>query len=238
MFSIGYTDPRGTELGNIQLSALRALAVKRGLIARGIPGDRVVIQALGESDLANATDPLAGREPPSGHQVAAALASHLPGAAYPVDGRVGLASKPGRLADWDLLRQALAAPPARVHGRRGRAWPGGAAAVFAALLAATLLLLLTAPVNDDFWWQDAPRHALNGAFVKDFFAALPWRDPFGWAASYYIKYPSLTIGFYPPLFYLFEAAFYAVFGVNQFVAQATVACFTLLLGSAPTGSPG
>lgn len=59
MFSIGYTDPRGTELANIQLSALRALAVKRGLIARGIPGDRVVIQALGESDLANATDPLA-----------------------------------------------------------------------------------------------------------------------------------------------------------------------------------
>lgn len=58
MFSIGYTDPRGTELGNIQLSAVRALAVKRALVARGIPGDRVVIQALGASDLANANDPM------------------------------------------------------------------------------------------------------------------------------------------------------------------------------------
>ncbi len=57
MFSIGYTDPRGTELANIHLSALRALAVKRGLTARGIPADRVEIQAFGESDLANANDP-------------------------------------------------------------------------------------------------------------------------------------------------------------------------------------
>lgn len=59
MFSIGYTDPRGTELGNIQLSALRALSVKRGLIARGIPGDRVEIQALGASELANTGDKFA-----------------------------------------------------------------------------------------------------------------------------------------------------------------------------------
>lgn len=59
MFAMGYTDPRGTELANIQLSALRALAVKRGLIARGIPAERIQIQAFGASDLANNSDKFA-----------------------------------------------------------------------------------------------------------------------------------------------------------------------------------
>ena len=57
MFSMGYTDPQGTELGNISLSARRAFAVKQGLVARGIPSNRVLIQAFGESDPVNADQP-------------------------------------------------------------------------------------------------------------------------------------------------------------------------------------
>ncbi len=59
MFSIGYTDPAGTEFGNILLSARRAEAVKQGMVARGIPADRVKVQALGSSDLVNPSDPSA-----------------------------------------------------------------------------------------------------------------------------------------------------------------------------------
>ena len=92
------------------------------------------------------------------------------------------------------------------------------------------ILLATSPADGDFSWSDAPRHALNGAFVKDFIAALPWRHPVEWAENYYLQYPALSILFYPPLFYFFEAAFYAVFGVNHFAAQATVAAFYALLG--------
>ena len=103
-------------------------------------------------------------------------------------------------------------------------------AVALTLSGACAMLLLTAPVQDDFWWQDAPRHALNGAFVLDFIRALPLHDPLGWAADYYIKYPALTIGFYPPLFYVVEALFFALFGVTHFVAQLSVAPFTFALG--------
>ncbi len=95
---------------------------------------------------------------------------------------------------------------------------------------ASVVLLLTAPVDDDFWWQDAPRHALNGAFVLDFVRAHPWRDPLGWAAEYYIRYPALTIGFYPPLFYAWEAVLFALFGVSHFVAQLAVSPFLFALG--------
>ena len=57
MFTTGYTDRSGDEYQNVLLSARRAEAVKRALVARGIPAERLLIQALGESELANASDP-------------------------------------------------------------------------------------------------------------------------------------------------------------------------------------
>ncbi len=103
-------------------------------------------------------------------------------------------------------------------------------APYAVLLVASVILLATSPVAGDFSWSDAPRHALNGAFVKDFIAALPWRHPVAWAENYYLQFPALSILFYPPLFYFFEAASYAVFGVSHLASQATVAAFYAFLG--------
>ena len=100
------------------------------------------------------------------------------------------------------------------------------------ILAASIALTATAPVGGDFWWSDSPRHALNGAFIKDFVAAMPWHDPKAWAINYYLQYPSLTILVYPPLFYIIEAAAYALFGVSHVVAQATVGVFTIILATA------
>lgn len=59
MFTMGYSDAVGDEFSNVVLSARRARAVKLGLIARGIPPDRLLIQAFGASDPVNTTDPLA-----------------------------------------------------------------------------------------------------------------------------------------------------------------------------------
>jgi 4-amino-4-deoxy-L-arabinose transferase-like glycosyltransferase len=92
------------------------------------------------------------------------------------------------------------------------------------LALACVVLFVSAPTNGDFWWSDAPRHALNGAFVKDLVAAMP-RDPRGFAMDYYLKYPALTILFYPPLLYVVSAPFYAVLGVAHTTAQFVVILF-------------
>jgi hypothetical protein len=84
------------------------------------------------------------------------------------------------------------------------------------------LLFLGAPTGGDFYWSDAPRHALNGVFVKDLLAAMPLDDPAGFAYQYYAQYPALTILFYPPLFYVISAPFYAVFGVSHGTALLIV----------------
>jgi Dolichyl-phosphate-mannose-protein mannosyltransferase len=109
------------------------------------------------------------------------------------------------------------------------------AVVVVIFIAANAALFATAPVNGDFWWSDAPRHALNGAFVRDFVAAAPWHDPKTWAVDYYLQYPALSILFYPPLFYFVEAAMFTVLGVSHWVAQLTVSLFTALLGAASYG---
>ena len=134
---------------------------------------------------------------------------------------MSLARRPG---PRDHADEAVA-----TRDRRDRAL---AAAIF---IAANAVLLATAPVNGDFWWSDAPRHALNGAFVKDLIAAAPWHDPKTWAVDYYLQYPALSILFYPPLFYFVEAAMFAVLGVSHWAAQLTVSLFTALLAGASYG---
>jgi len=89
-------------------------------------------------------------------------------------------------------------------------------------------LFLLAPHAGNFAWSDAPRHALNGVFVKDLVAAMPLHDPAGFAYRYYAQYPALTILFYPPLFYAVSAPFYAVFGVSETTALLVVGLHYLM----------
>jgi len=100
----------------------------------------------------------------------------------------------------------------------------------ATILIAAAILFLTSQGEGQQWWSDAPRHALNGAFVKDFVAAVPWRHPQDWAIAYYLQYPALTILFYPPLFPALEALAFAIFGVSTKVALFTVAVCYFALG--------
>lgn len=99
----------------------------------------------------------------------------------------------------------------------------------ALLLVVVLLFTTGAPTGGAFSYPDAPRHALNGAFVLDFVLAAPLQDPTQYAYDYYSKYPALTILFYPPLFYAVLAPFYAVFGVSQETALSVELLFYVVL---------
>ena len=83
-----------------------------------------------------------------------------------------------------------------------------------AILGVLIVLFWTAPLGGEFSWSDAPRHALNGVFIKDLVVAMPLKDLEGFAYGYYAKYPALTILFYPPLFYFLSAPFYGLLGAS------------------------
>jgi 4-amino-4-deoxy-L-arabinose transferase-like glycosyltransferase len=126
-------------------------------------------------------------------------------------------------------RSWRATVPATAAGQRDLLVALPALSVILTLGLACVALLLSAPVAGDFWWQDAPRHALNGVFIRDLVAAHPIANSGRWAIDYYLRRPALTILFYPPLFYCVEAIAFALFGVSHFVAQATVTLFMGLL---------
>jgi hypothetical protein len=127
-----------------------------------------------------------------------------------------------------------AVPPAisAVREAGARAKPGfdwRTAAALAVLLAAVTALFATTPYDKDMWWSDAPRHAMDGAFYRDLLRHMPLGHLKQFAMNYYLKYPALTILFYPPLFPFVEGGFFGVFGVSLFTALLTVAAFYLAL---------
>src|SRR5271165_5666183 len=95
------------------------------------------------------------------------------------------------------------------------------------LAVAVFLLFKTSPTQGDFWWSDAPRHAMDGVFYYDMARALPVTHLKQWAINYYLQYPAVTALTYPPLFALVEAVFFALFGVSHATAQLTVSAFFL-----------
>lgn len=101
------------------------------------------------------------------------------------------------------------------------------------LLTLIALFYWTAPRDGSFWWSDAPRHALNGVFVRDLIRDHPLRNPQAYAMDYYVRYPALTILFYPPLFYVISALFFSLFGVSHAVAliPELLSYFCLALGA-------
>lgn len=101
---------------------------------------------------------------------------------------------------------------------------------FVAVALVVIVVASTSPMAGDFAWSDAPRHGLNGVFLLDALRALPFDDPRAWAEAYYLKYPALTILFYPPLFSGVLALTYSLFGFSHETAQWTVAFFHVAAG--------
>lgn len=111
-------------------------------------------------------------------------------------------------------------------------WQGIACCAVVQLLV-VIAVFAVARTGYEFYYSDAPRHALNGAFILDMVRDFPIRDPVQWAYNYYAQYPALTILFYPPLYPALLAMVYAVSGVSQASAVFTNALFylALLMGS-------
>jgi hypothetical protein len=76
---------------------------------------------------------------------------------------------------------------------------------------------------------DEAQHAVTGLFVADAVRDLPLRHPVQYAYIYYAQYPAVAILHWPPLFYLFEAASFLLFGASVVSARLTVMAFLLVL---------
>jgi hypothetical protein len=81
--------------------------------------------------------------------------------------------------------------------------------------------------NDGLWYPDAPGHAINGLFWKDYLLDLSF-DPGGYALSYHARYPVINPTKYPPAFYFLEAVIFGAFGPSPYIAKVLVLGFALM----------
>jgi hypothetical protein len=115
------------------------------------------------------------------------------------------------------------------------AWPAigaydSAAWQSVAIVVATIAIGALHWDNDGLWFQgDAPRHAANGVFIWDLVRAMP-TNPVAFALSYYARYPVITPGAYPPLFYVLEAIAFALTTVSPYTAKVLVLGFSTFAG--------
>jgi hypothetical protein len=78
---------------------------------------------------------------------------------------------------------------------------------------------------------DEAAHYVTGLMVRDFVLHGKWSDPVGFAEQYYVHYPKVAIGHWPPFFYVVQAAWTCVFPTSRPSLMLLMAVLTALLAA-------
>lgn len=76
--------------------------------------------------------------------------------------------------------------------------------------------------------EDEAGHLVTGLMVRDWFAAGGAPAPLAFAQEYYLRYPKVGLGHWPPLFYLIQGLWTWLWGATQ---VSLVALMSLVAGS-------
>lgn len=80
-------------------------------------------------------------------------------------------------------------------------------------------------------YPDESAHYVTGLMVRDYVAALAPVPPMQFAEDYYLHYPKVAIGYWPPLFYVVQAAWTLVFSPSRWSVVVLMGLLTTLLAS-------
>ncbi|MGD0013571.1 MAG: glycosyltransferase family 39 protein [Bryobacteraceae bacterium] len=80
---------------------------------------------------------------------------------------------------------------------------------------------------------DAPAHFTTGVMVYDYFRTALGSSPMAFAESFYVRFPKVAFGHWPPAYYGAQTAWYACFGASissaQWLSAATAFAIAMLL---------
>ncbi len=78
---------------------------------------------------------------------------------------------------------------------------------------------------------DEPSHVVTGLMIRDYLLHAPGSSPMAFAENYYLHYPKVALGHWPPLFYGLQAAWTLVFPASRTGLLLLMACMTALLST-------
>src|SRR2546421_5009582 len=79
--------------------------------------------------------------------------------------------------------------------------------------------------------SDEPAHYVTALMVRDYMAQGMPAKPLAFAKNYYLHYPKVAFGHWPPVFYLFQASWMVIFGVSRTSVLCLMLAITALLGA-------
>jgi hypothetical protein len=80
--------------------------------------------------------------------------------------------------------------------------------------------------------SDETAHYVGGLMVRDYIAALAPAPPMKFAEDYYLHYPKMALGHWPPFFYIVQAAWTSLFSASRVSVLVLMALLTTLLAVA------
>ena len=100
--------------------------------------------------------------------------------------------------------------------KRIRPWLGGGTLWLLMFLVDFCLLWASGAFHAEFGeYPDEPSHYITGLMVRDYVASGARAHPMRFAEDYYLHYPKVALGHYPPFLYVVEAAWMLVFPVSR-----------------------
>lgn len=78
-------------------------------------------------------------------------------------------------------------------------------------------------------YPDEPAHYVTGLMIHDYFASLHYFSPIRFAENYYVHYPKVGIGHWPPVFYLMQALWTLLFSTSHASLMVLMAAFSAML---------
>jgi 4-amino-4-deoxy-L-arabinose transferase-like glycosyltransferase len=117
--------------------------------------------------------------------------------------------------------------------------PAWLAAVFALfLILAVCVQLKTGALDRDSeaaHYPDEPAHVVTSLLVHDYVAAFLPERPLRFAETYYLHYPKVAVGMWPPVFHIFAGLWMLIFGASKNALLLFVAFEGALLATALFG---
>jgi uncharacterized membrane protein len=98
-------------------------------------------------------------------------------------------------------------------------------------VAVTLLVLSGALASDFSGFEDEPAHLMSSLMLRDYLVGGLPGPPVAWAKDYYLHYPKVTIGHWPPVLPALLGAWTTVCGTSHF---AILSCFCVLAAAVAT----
>ena len=126
----------------------------------------------------------------------------------------------------DLQESHPKAPAAR-----SARWIGAAASAVVLLLLTLVLQWASGAYSCEFGGHpDEPAHFVTGLLVRDYVAAGAPPNPMRFAENYYLHYPKVAFGHWPPAFYIVQALWTLVFPVSRLSLMLLMAVLITVSG--------